>query len=222
MNSLFSYESKFTQTVMQIADMLILNILFVLCSIPIFTIGAAQAALHSGIRQIMNKEDDTSCVKAFFKGFANGFSKITVAHILVFLVIGLMLWATGIAAIRSGNSLPTWICVIAVSITVMIHTMLPHFHAHFDCTPWQLIKNSFLLVITHPLRAFAAAVLTWIPFIVLLLNLYLFMQGFPLWVTLYYGVAFLFCYSIMKKPMADLREDFLKRQQPEEPAVTEV
>lgn len=216
MNSLFSYESKFTQMLLQIADLLILNVLFILCSIPIFTIGAAQAALHSGIRQMLNKEDDTSCVKAFFKGFAGGFGKITLAHILILLVIAVLLWATGIAAIRSGNTLPTWICVIAVSIAVMVHTTLAHFHAHFDCTPWQLIKNSFLMVVAHPLRSFAAAVLTWIPFIVLLLNVYLAMQGFPLWVTLYYGVAFLLCNSIMKKPMAGLREDFLKAQQPEE------
>lgn len=210
MNSLFSYESKFMQTLMQVCDLLVLNLLFLLCSIPIITIGAAQAALHSGIRQVMNKEDDSSYVKAFFTGFAGGFGKITVAHTLVSLVIFLLLWATGIAAIRSGNSLPTWMCVVAVSVVIMIHTMLPHFHAHFDCTAFQLIKNSFLMVIAHPLRSLAAAVLTWIPFGVLLLSVPLFLQCVPLWATLYYGVAFLFCNSIMKKPLTGLRENFIK------------
>lgn len=212
MDSIFSYESKFMQMLMQLADLVFMNVLYVLCCIPLFTIGAAQAALHSGIRQLMNKENDLSCYKAFFKGFASGFGKITLLHTLLLILIALLIWAAGIAAIMSGNSLPTWICVLAVCLAVLFHSMLIFFHSYFDCTPWQLLKNTYLMLLAHPIRSLAMAVLIWLPFVVLLLNMYLFLQGFPLWAFLYYGVAFLFCYSIMKKPFNELKENFLAAQ----------
>ena len=65
----FSYESKPMQILMYIADLVILNVLFVLCSIPIFTIGASHAALYSAIRTLQDPEDDTSVTKAFFAWF---------------------------------------------------------------------------------------------------------------------------------------------------------
>ena len=48
--NIFNYESKFNQLLMTLADLIILNLLFVVCSLPIFTIGAAQAGLFTGIR----------------------------------------------------------------------------------------------------------------------------------------------------------------------------
>jgi len=209
MDSIFSYESKLVQMLIQLADLVILNLLYVLCCIPVVTIGAAQAALHSGIRQMMNKESDGSCIKAYFKGLVSGFGKITLLHTLLLIFIAVLIWATGIAAIMSGNSLPTWICVLAVCLAALYYSMLNFFHSNFDCTVWQLLKNVYLMVLAHPIRSLGVAVLIWLPFIVLLVNLYLFLQGFPLWAFLYYSVAFLFCYSIMKKPFNELKEDFL-------------
>ena len=210
MNSIFSYESKFTQMLLQLADLFIMNVLFVLCCIPLFTIGAAQSALYSGIRQMLNKEDDSSCIKAFFKGFASGFGKITLLHTLLLMLIAVLIWITGIAAILSENGFSTWLCGLAVCLVVLFHSMLAPFHSNFDCTPWQLLRNVFFTVMAYPIRALGVAILTWIPFIVLLLDLYIFLQGFPIWALLYYSVAFLFSHSIMKAPFTELREDFLE------------
>ena len=45
MRGFFDYDNKFMQLLSKATDMIILNLLFLLCCIPIFTIGAAQAAL---------------------------------------------------------------------------------------------------------------------------------------------------------------------------------
>lgn len=212
MNSIFSYESKFMQMLIQLADMVILNLLYLLCCAPLFTIGAAQAALHSGIRKLMDKENEGSCVRAFFRGFTGGFGKITLLHTLLALMIAVLVWIAGIAFAMSGYGLPTIICLLAVFLAMLFYSMVSFFHAYFDCTPWRLLKNSCLMVLAHPLRSLAVAALMWLPFIVLFLNLYIFLQGFPLWAFLYYSVAFLFCYSLMKKPFTELKEDFLAAQ----------
>lgn len=214
MQEIFSYDSKVMQIIMKIADLAILNILYVLCCIPLFTIGAAQAGLYSGIRQLMNKEDDRSPIVFFFRGFANGFRKITGVHclflvgiaILVFNLVAVLFWS------YSGIHAPIWMCVAALIILALFHTMLGMFHANFDCTFIQLFRNIFFVTMAYFPKAVLCAVLVWIPFVVAMVDLYSFLGMFPIWFCLYYAVAYLFCYSMMKKPFESLKTDFLAAQ----------
>ena len=68
MNGLFSYDSKLMQVLGFIADLFLCNVLYMLCCIPIVTIGPAQAGLHNAMRTLGDTEDDRSAVKQFFKG----------------------------------------------------------------------------------------------------------------------------------------------------------
>ena len=43
---MFGIDSKFYEVVSKIADLVILNLIFVLCSLPIITIGASTTALY--------------------------------------------------------------------------------------------------------------------------------------------------------------------------------
>lgn len=217
MDSIFSYDSKLVQMLIRLADLILLNILFIVCCIPLFTIGAAQTGLHSAITQMQNKDNEGSVYKAFFKGFTNGFGKITLVYTLGLVAVVALIWATGIAfyvTLATGSStFPAWMCVVACVLAVLFHSMLTPFHSHFDCTARQLVKNIYLMTLAHPLRALANALLTWLPFIMLLLDpIHIFMRGLPIWVFLYYSVAFLFCHSVMKKPFEGLKSDFAEMQ----------
>lgn len=212
MDSIFSYESKLVQMLIKLADLMLLNILFLVCCIPLVTIGAAQTGLHSAINQMQKQDDDNSVYSAFFKGFSNGFGKITLVHTLGLLLLLILIWATGIAFQLSGSSFPAWMCVVACVSVMLFHSMLAPFHSHFDCTARQLLKNVYLMTLAHPLRAFANALLTWIPFLVGIIDPYTFMRILPIWLLLYYSVAFLFCHTVMRKPFNGLKEDFEERQ----------
>lgn len=213
MNSIFSYESKLVQMLLKLADMMIMNVLYVVCCLPIFTIGAAQAGLHAGIRQLRNEEDDTSCSKAFFRGFSSGFGKITLVHSLGLLLVGILVWFTIIVVMLVGYTLPTWICIAAICLVVLFLAQIPLFHSNFDCKGIQLPRNAFLIVMAHPIRSLGVALLIWAPAILGALDLYLLMRGLPIWMLLYYSVAFLFCNSITKKPIEGLKEDFQKAKE---------
>ena len=52
MSSFFSYESKPMQILMFVGDLIILNVIFLVCCLPIFTIGAAQAGLYTAMKAI--------------------------------------------------------------------------------------------------------------------------------------------------------------------------
>ena len=200
--SIFNYESKLMQALMHIADLAILNILYVICCIPIFTMGAAQAGLYAGTRVLSDPEDDRSPAKTFFKGFINGFGKITLA----WGALGLVLLAVaffGYWAILNGS--PLWPVGIALAIVAWFQAMIPPLHCWFECTPKQLIGNCWRFCLAHPLRSLGAAALLWFPFVMFMSQWsFYFMALGMLWLTLYYSIATMFSVSLLKKPMNNL------------------
>lgn len=226
MNNLFSYDNPIMQILMKIGDLMILNFIYLVCCVPVFTIGAASAGLYTAMKVMQDPEDDTSLVEAFFRGFKAGFGTVTLAWggmMLLMLVVGwLMLgaYAYGLAA---------WICLTPMAIFAIFIAMIPAIHSRFGCTAWQLVRNVWFFIIAHPLRVIGVAVLTWLPMILLVSGLFTqdifgFMSLAPIWCTLYFGTAWAFSYSFLKKPFFVLIENFNKQQNSdsEETALPEI
>lgn len=216
MKSIFAYDSPLMQILSYIGDMIILNFVFLLCCCPIFTIGAAQAGMYTAMRVLNDKEDDSSPLKAFFRGFTGGFLKVSIAWNLLFAVVAVMS-VVGLYAYAFG--LPAWACLVPICIAALFQSLVPAFHSRFECSPWQLIRNSWFLAVAHPLRSVGTALLIWIPVIVLLwpgegIKLFMFMT--PVWGTIYYSTALLFSELFLRKPFKTLIDDFNARHETEE------
>lgn len=208
MNSLFSYENKFMQVLMTLGDLIILNLLFLICSIPVVTMGAAQAGLYTAVRTITDKNDDTSPAKAFFRGFKSGFLKITLVWIVFLAVI--------IATLLSFFSLPPGftkvMSVVGFCIVAILETLTMMFHSRFDCTPLQLLRNSVLLFLAHPIRVIPATFLSWLSLLIALYDPNSFIAMGPVFLTLFISVTFLVAYALMYKPFKDLVDMQLEKQ----------
>lgn len=206
MGNLFSYDNPIMQLLMKIGDMIILNFIFLICSLPIFTIGAAQAGLYTAMKVMQDPEDDSSLVEAYFRGFKNGFGTITIAWGLMIVVMVLVALACAYAA---GFGLPTWICIVPIAVMAWYIAQIPAFHSRFGCTVWQLIRNVWFLIIAHPLRTIMVAVLSWLP-LGLFISKYafVFFTLVPIWCTLYFSTATAFSYSFLKKPFNVLIKHF--------------
>lgn len=205
MKSIFSYDSPVMQILMYIGDLIILNFIYLICCLPIFTIGAAQAGMYTAMRVLNDKEDDSSAAAAFFRGFANGFGKVTLAWGL--LSLGLVL--VGVAAIYGyALELPAWVCIVSFCVGALFQSLVPAFHSRFGCTAMQLIRNSWFLLVAHPLRSLGVAVLVWLPGAIFLIDGYTFMMLAPIWCTLYFATAFLFAELFLRKPFKTLVDNF--------------
>lgn len=212
MGNLFSYENPIMQILMKVGDLIILNFLFLICCLPVFTIGASSAGLYTAMKVMFDKEDDSSLVEAFFRGFKNGFKTITIAHLLL-LVVSLVVAAAAMIAYAYGLQL--WICLLPVGICVWYISQIPAFHSRFGCTVIQLVRNVWFLIIAHPLRTLGVAVLTIIPVVLFLGDLYIFMSMMPIWCTLYFSTAASFNYILLRKPFHTLIEHFTSTHTPE-------
>lgn len=78
------------------ADLLVLNILTILCSLPIFTIGAALTALDESCFHIIRQEG-SSVVKGYFRSFRTNFKKGSLLG-LIFLAAAILLYFDYLAA----------------------------------------------------------------------------------------------------------------------------
>ncbi|MBC5688979.1 DUF624 domain-containing protein [Mediterraneibacter sp. NSJ-55] len=78
-----------TRALSRICDFVILNILWLVCSIPIVTIGASTTALYSVMQKIVRNEEGY-IARSFFKAFKQNFKQATIVWLLI-AALGLIL-----------------------------------------------------------------------------------------------------------------------------------
>jgi len=221
-SSPFRYDSKLMQGLALLADYMLLNFLYVLCCLPVFTIGAAQSGLYTALRVLTDENNDSSCFAAFFRGFRNGFLKITVLNtLLLFIILALGYNTLAVYVFHTAGfhfSTPALIVsIIAASLFMIYQTMLPLFHSRFDCSYGKLLRNVFLVIMAHPLRSFLSALLVWAPVILLIVHFGTFLYLALILVVLYYSVAMSLAVRMMKKPFQKLIDNFNEKLPAEAP-----
>ena len=158
--NLFSYDSRFTQLLMKLVFSSYLNILWFICSLPIFTIGAATTALYYASLKIIRNEEG-NVTKTFFKAFKENFRQSTVIW-LIMLGIGLFLAFDFYVLynLRLNTAMPMaafWTILLAILIgaiiiyLIVLFMICPLAASVINTTP-NMFKNAFLIG-THYLFA---------------------------------------------------------------------
>lgn len=152
----FSYDSKFSQVIMKVAQGCYLNLLWMVFSLPVFTMGAATAALYRVTLKIARGEEP-SVTKQFLRGFKADFRQATVLW-LILLGIGALLGADGYILFRlfrssTGSAAILWTILFALVIAagivyVIVLCYVFPLVASVENTNWAMLKNS-LFIGTH-------------------------------------------------------------------------
>ena len=82
MLGIFNPDNKINIIIGKIGDVIIANLLFILCSIPIITIGAAWTSLHFCCLKLVKGNLD-GVTKTFFSSFNKNFKQATITWVLV-------------------------------------------------------------------------------------------------------------------------------------------
>lgn len=202
MRNIFSPESTLMRFLSRLFDIVALCALFVLFSLPVVTIGAAQAALSSAIRSMLDPYAEHPPYRAFIKGFSAGFGKITIVWICCFVPIMCMLYLL-VGAITSETEISplfSLISIILIFFFTSVQVMSSLMHARFDCRLFDLIKNSLLMVAKYPFRAITMGILVWAPLAFAIAELYVFFAFSPFFIFFYYSLVFMLCYYLIRKP----------------------
>ena len=156
----FSYDSKFGQLFLKLSYGCCLNILWLVCCLPIVTIGASTTALYYTSFKIA-KDEGSSITVMFFRSFKQNFKQATVIW-LIMLVAGLLIIADAILLYRlrvtsAGMVAVLWTlllaCVFACMLVyVIVLTYIFPLLSIASNTTANMFKNAFLIG-THYLFA---------------------------------------------------------------------
>ena len=143
-------DSKFMRAWSNLVDGVWINILMLVTSIPIITIGASTSAL-SYVTLKMVRGEDPYIWQNFWKSFRQNFKQgtlIWIFSILVFIFLGMDFYiinsqnTTLFAVIR----ILLWcICLIALSVFLYVFPII----SHFVCSTTQALKNAVFMTFGH-------------------------------------------------------------------------
>ena len=155
MNWLFDMENPVMRTLSTAADLILLNLLTLLCSLPVLTLGAALTALNTATIKIVRGEE-TAPVKDYFRAFRENFKK-GAGMGLIFLLIFVVLLADYLAAGRYVPILRPVIAAIAL-LVLMVGQYAFALLARYENTIGGTLKNALLLAIGYFPRTLGMAV----------------------------------------------------------------
>ena len=85
---LFNPESRFMEALSTISDLMILNLVTLVCCLPVITIGAALTGMHYVLLKMVRREEGY-IVRSYFKSFKENFLQATIIWILFLLFLGI-------------------------------------------------------------------------------------------------------------------------------------
>lgn len=148
-----AYDSPFSQLLLKLCYSCYLNLLWLICCIPIVTIGASTTALYYTSLKIVRGEDH-ALGHMFFRSFRENFRQSTVLW-LILLAAGLFLAGDGYLAYRlraasTGAPAVLWTLILALVIgAAVVYTIVLLFVfplvASVSNTNWAMLKNSFFI-----------------------------------------------------------------------------
>lgn len=90
MGKIFDLDNVFFRFMEKAVDIIILNFLWTIFSLPIITIGASTTALYYVVEKLA-KNEEGYLVKEFWYGFKNNLKKATIMWSIMLIVIGVIL-----------------------------------------------------------------------------------------------------------------------------------
>ncbi len=143
-------------------DLMALSVLWVVFSLPIFTMGAASTALYSAAYHHVRKGEDYLW-NSFFSAFKENFRRSTLTWLVALAILG-FLGADALllrSLILQGYSFG-WFYGVTLALVVLALTWtvyLAAYAARFNGTVKEVLRYSFMLLRAHPVKMLCVMVL---------------------------------------------------------------
>ncbi|MEN6419652.1 MAG: DUF624 domain-containing protein [Clostridiaceae bacterium] len=198
MSRFFNPDSPVMSFLSDALDFIVLNLIAVVCALPVVTAGASFSAL-AGVMTAYTLEQSPIRVKDFFVRFRAVFLRATVSWLIL-----LALAALFFMNLRIAENMPSTLRLITVSgllffalclslSSVMLFPMLSFTEEKRLPTLW---KNAFLLGIAKLPRTLPMAVIQAIPVLMAIFAPQIFLLLSPVWLVIWFSLAAFLCAKI--------------------------
>lgn len=178
MDRIFNMDNKFFTFMSRVADLIILNLLFLVCCIPIITIGPALTAMNY-VTLKMARNEESYIARAFFKSFRQNFKQGIIIWFFALVMIILEMMDFFIMRQLSGGvytAVKYGLMIIALLLAMVMLYVFPVL-AKFDNTVKNTIRNALLMCLRHLPYTILMLVITIAPLIAMIFNATIFSYG---------------------------------------------
>lgn len=164
-----SYDSPLGKIGTTLFDLIWLQILVVLTSIPLFTIGASFTAMHTVLLK-MYRDNLTSVSKEYFRAFAANFKQSTLIWLLYMVCIAVMVadYLLSIQIPDTGLRIVLQLLPIPLVILCITLTWVFVLLSRYQNTIRQTLKNSLLICISRPFTTIGMLLICAVPVVLLI------------------------------------------------------
>lgn len=166
MSKLFNMDNPFWAAMGKVADLIVLNFLFIVCCIPVFTIGASWTALYFVTIRMVKKEEGY-IIKDFFRSFKENFKQATGIWLLILLLAAVFFLDFKVYKLLPGTISKVLTVIATVLAVVVFITAIYVFPilSRFVNSVRNTIKNAFLISIMHVPYTILFVILFFLPFV---------------------------------------------------------
>ena len=193
-----------------IANMTILNMLFIVTSIPIFTIGVSWSSMFSVTREL--SKGDTFVVTSYFKYFKEQFKQSTKCWLIIMLVL-LIFYVEWVLLSHLSIEVPFYVYAFMIIPLLFLSVYIPWVliqSSYFTLTLKQQFMNAFLFQIKFVPQSIVILIFVLFPIISFIFRPDIFLIVWPLWLFLYFATTSSCIAAIIKIPFSYITDQFKK------------
>ena len=181
MSNFFNMDNGLFRALGKLADLMLLNILFLVCSLPIFTIGASFTAMYYVTLKLAENEEGY-IARGFLKSFKQNFKQATIIW-LILLFFGIVL-VLDLLILKDSTGTFVTVLRVVITATMIIYALilLYVFHlARFYNSVKDTFKNAFIMAVVNLPRTFVMLVICAASVLATFLNTYTLWYGILIW-----------------------------------------
>lgn len=168
---IFAVDGKLAGFLNRLGSLFVLNILTMICCIPVFTLGAAMTALYASTLRLVRGEDG-SLVKGYFKAFHANFKQATKVWLAGGGIIGFMILDIWLLNFLEGTFGQIYRILLFVLILLVVLELIYTFAlmARFQNTIKNTLKNALILSVGKIIPALFVLILMALPVVLLMIS----------------------------------------------------
>ena len=150
MNGLFNLDSPIMRFLSKVCDLMILNVMCIICCLPIVTAGASITALYT-ITMKMVRGEESYIFKGFLKAFKENFKQSTIIW-LIMAVLGIFVFVDYQAASLLPENMSNLFRILIGALIIFYLMVLSYifpYTARFANNIKNIFKNSLLIAILN-------------------------------------------------------------------------
>lgn len=150
MGKFFNMDSPIMRFMTKVADIMILNLLFIVTSLPIITIGASWTSLYYVSMKLI-RDEEGGIVRGFFHSFRINFRQATIlwlGTVTVFAVLIADLLILARIDSPFAAAMNTSVLILGIVFLMILQYLFP-LVAKFDASLKQTLKNACLIAVGH-------------------------------------------------------------------------